>query len=185
MPLNVLWKSNIATDIIPQHQHDLHKDINLIVETDPEKSLEHKDWLNVLIDGRDSELINAPNLKHVIVPFVGIREELRQAILKHPHIKLHNSHYNDNFVAQHAIALLLAASNLIIPSDQDMRKGQWQAGFTGGPKSIYLENKTCLLIGYGAIAKAIEPRVKALGMTVEALKRNPTPNTSIKMYNYS
>lgn len=182
MPLNVLWKSTLATKIIPEHQHLIPDSLNLIVETNNEKSLEHKDWLDVLIDGRESPLLDAPKLKHIIVPFVGIREELRQAITKRPHIKLHNSHYNDTFVAQHAVALLLAASNLIIESDQEMRQGNWQAGFNGGPSSIFLEGKTCLLLGYGAIAKAIEPRVKGLGMTVEALKRNPDPQSKLKMY---
>ncbi len=182
MTLNVLWKSTVGSKAIEKHNKKRPDTINIIAEAGDEKAAEHKDWLNVLIDGHPSELLDAPNLKHVIVPYVGVRESLRQAILERPHLSLYNSHYNDAFVAQHAVALLLAVSNKLIQHDHSMRQGIWKPNYVSGIPSLFLEAKTCLLLGYGAIAKEIQPRVEAFGMNIETYKRNPDPSSKITTY---
>ena len=77
MTLNVLWRSTLAADLAPEHADLFENDITLTVETDKDKAVEKLDGINVLVDGNPSpELLDAPDLKHVIVPYVGIREKL-------------------------------------------------------------------------------------------------------------
>ncbi len=182
MSLNVLWRSSLAAKLIPQKQDQLNSDIKLIIETDSEKAKAHLNWYEVLVDGApDESLLDAANLRHVIVPYVGIAEKLRQAILERPHITLHNSHFNDAFVAQHALALMFACSNRIVQADRALRQGDWTGG-TETFESVFLPGKTCLLLGYGAIGRELEWRLKGLGMNATAYRRQPQANSSVKEY---
>jgi len=183
MPLNVLWRSGLAADLAPNHTDLFDDDITLTVETDKEKALGKLDGIDVLVDGNPSpELLDAPDLKHVIVPYVGIRESLREGVLERPHLTLYNSHFNDAFVAQHAVALLLTCANRVIPADRALRQGDWRPGSDDSFLSMFLPDKTCLLLGYGAIGKEVETRVRGLGMTVSAYRRHPSENSDIKEY---
>ena len=47
---------------------------------------------------------------------------------------------------------------------------------------MFLPGKTCLLLGYGAIGKEVEARVRGLGMTVSAYRRSPSEDSDIKEY---
>jgi phosphoglycerate dehydrogenase-like enzyme len=182
--LTVLWRSNLGADIIENNKH-LFSDVELILEPTKEKALEHLNNIDILIDGYPPvELLDGNRLKHVIVPFVGIEPSLREALLQRPHIKLQNSHYNDSFVAQHALALLLACANRIVEADMSLRKGDWRQRYNR-LESMYLEGKTCLLLGYGAIGKKLVPMLQALGMKVGILKRTKAENESIQSYTTS
>lgn len=169
--LTVLWRSNLGADIVESNKHLFTKDVEVIVETNKDKALEHLNEIDILIDGYPPvELLEGNRLKHVIVPFVGIEPNLRQALLERPHIKLHNSHYNAGFVAQHTLALLLACANRIVEADMALRKGNWQQRYNR-LESFSLENKTCLLLGYGAIGKKLVGMLQNLGMNISILKR--------------
>jgi len=183
MSLNVLWRSGLAAEAAQELKHLLPPDISLVVETDKDKAAEHYAWMDVLVDGGPSEeAVNAKKLKHIVVPYVGISETLRQFVLARPHLKLYNSHFNDAFVAQHAVALMLAVTNRVIEANASMHEGNWKPHGEGGFESMFLEDKTCLLMGYGAIGKEIEKRVKGLGMKVAAYKRSSETNSSLKIF---
>lgn len=169
MHLNVLWRSgNSAKEIAAYTFPD---SINLKLETNPEKALKHLDWFHVLVDGNASDqLLDAPALQHVIIPFVGLDPEFRKKLLARPHLKVYNSHYNAAFVAQHMLALLLACASRLIEADRPLRQGDWRQRYDD-LESVFLPGKTCLLLGYGAIGKALVLLVRALGMKVSVLKR--------------
>ncbi len=169
MSLNVLWRSTNSAKEIKHYAFPNHIQVKL--ETDATKALEHLDWFNVLIDGNASkELLDAPNLEHVIIPFVGLDPDFRGKLLERPHLKVYNSHYNDTFVAQHMLSLLLACASRLVEADQPLRRGDWRNRYDR-LESMFLPGQTCLLLGYGAIGKAVEPLVRALGMKVSVLKR--------------
>ena len=171
MTINILWNNKHGSVIAQNNKHLLPANTQLEVATETEQALKYLAWMTVLVAGNpDPKLLDAPNLKHVIVPFVGINPDLQKNILARPHLKLYNSHFNDTFVAQHAVAMLLALSNRIVGGDQSLRQGNWLWGEEN--KSISLQNKTCLLLGYGAIAKQIEKSARALGMDIAVLKNN-------------
>lgn len=177
--LNVLWRSSIGSEHV---NHDL-ENVNIVVETDTEKAAGQLSDVQVLVDGDpDTRLLEGKKLEHVIVPYVGVRDSLREAILARPRLELHNSHFNDAFVAQHAVALLLACSNEVFEGDRLMRAQTWQPHATNELESIFLPGKMCLLVGYGAIAKELEPRLKGLGLNLSALRRHPDKNSTIKEY---
>jgi phosphoglycerate dehydrogenase-like enzyme len=185
--LTVLWRSNLGAEIVESNKHLFADDVEVIVEANKDKALQHLNEIDILVDGYPPvELLEGNRLKHVIVPFVGIEPNLREALLERPHIKLHNSHYNAGFVAQHTLALLLACANRIVEADISLRKGDWQQRY-GRLESFYLEGKTCLLLGYGAIGKKLVGMLQNLGMNVSILKRTKAENenNNIQVYTTS
>ncbi|CAN5899539.1 2-hydroxyacid dehydrogenase [soil metagenome] len=182
MTLNVLWRSNLAADLVADHADLFDADIDFTVETDKDKA-KKLDHYEVLVDGNpDAALLDASKLQHVVVPYVGVNDELRENVLARPHLKLYNSHFNDAFVAQHAVALLLACSNRIVEADTSLRRGDWRNRHIDTFESVFLPGKTCLLLGYGAIGKEVETRVRGLGMAVSALRREPQEDSEVKEY---
>jgi phosphoglycerate dehydrogenase-like enzyme len=184
--MNILWRSNASAEALETYKHFFSLDMTLKVETDPKKALEHRDWFNVLVDGNaPAALLDAPHLEHVIIPFVGLDPEFRNKLLERPALKVYNSHYNSAFVAQHALALLLACANRLVEADQPLRRGDWQMRYDG-LQSMFLSGKTCLLLGYGAIGKSLAPLLLGLDMKVSALKRKTASDTAqgetIKFY---
>ena len=176
--LNVLWRSSIGAQ---ETQNRTLEDIHITIENDTEKALEVLLEIDVLVDGApDERLLDGERLKHIIVPYVGVRDSLREAVLRRPQLKLYNSHFNDAFVAQHALALLLACSNRVLNADELMRGKKWQPHAAKGLESVFLPGKVCLLVGYGAIAKELEPRLKGLGLSLSALRRHPDKNSELK-----
>lgn len=181
MNLNILWNNKYGSGVAKDNKDSMPQNLNLESAPELDKALEYLDWMDVLVSGNpDEKLLDAPNLKHVIVPFVGINPNLQKNILARPHLKLYNSHFNDAFVAQHAVAMLLALSNRIIKADQSLKQGNWLWGEEN--KTISLQNKTCLLLGYGAIGKQIEKTVRALGMNIAIVKRNFEQIDNAKVY---
>lgn len=179
--LTLLWRSNLGTELIQDNQH-LFPNTTIIIEGDKEKALNYLDEIDILVDGNPPvELLNGKRLKHVIVPFVGIEPSLREALLKRPHIKLYNSHYNAGFVAQHTLALLLACANRLVEADMNLRKGDWRQRYDR-LNSFYLEGKTCLLLGYGAIGKKLVGILQALGVNVSVLKRSASSEENVTVY---
>ncbi len=182
MSLNVLWRSNLAADLVTDHRDLFDSSVSLTVETDKDEAKKLSGY-EVLVDGNpNAALLDAPTLKHVVVPYVGVNDALRENILARPHLNLYNSHFNDAFVAQHALALLLACSNRVVEADTFLRKGDWRPRHDDAFESVFLPGKTCLLLGYGAIGRAVETRVRGLGMKVSALRREPQKGGEVKEY---
>lgn len=172
MTLNVLWRSKTGAEAASRLAKLLDPSIQLRIETDPERALAHRGWYTVLVDGKPSaKLLDARGLERVVVPYVGVSDELRENLLERPRLELYNSHFNDAYVAQHALALLLAVANRIVPADRALRRGDWTQGGSAETASVFLEGKTCLLLGYGAIGRALAPMLLGLGLKVSAFRR--------------
>jgi phosphoglycerate dehydrogenase-like enzyme len=167
-PLRVLWRSDFAgpdADLLPPG-------CRLRVERDLDRALAQRDEIDVLVDGRASALLDGAALSRVIVPFAGLPAGLREALLERPHLRVHNAHYNAPFVAQHALALLLAAAHHLVPIDAALRRGDWGDRRDPVP-SRHLAGGEALLLGYGAIGRHLAPMLRGLGMRVTALRRSP------------
>ena len=67
-------------------------------------------------------------------------------------------------VADLAVGLLIAVMRRINEADRFIRAGKWPAG--AFPMSTDLRGKTCGIIGYGGIGRAVAQRVAAFGMAV-------------------
>ncbi len=73
-------------------------------------------------------------------------------------------------VAEHTMALMLAAARHIAGQDRAMRAGTWNAGLQG----FDLRGKTLGLIGFGRIAEAVVPLARAFGMRIIAWTKRPS-----------
>lgn len=168
-PLKVLWRSRLGEAEV--RAADLPRSISIDVDVASDQP--DMEGVQVLVDGNPPErLLDAPDVRHLIVPYAGIRREVREAVRKRPHLRLHNSHFNAPFVAQHALALVLACSDRIVRYDRALRHGDW----TGwdGPDSVHLAGRKAVLLGFGAIGRALAPMLQGVGLTVEAVRRRPT-----------
>ena len=85
-------------------------------------------------------------------------------------------HYGDNTVAEHALALLLAATRHIIPLDREVRNGMWNREREG----VELRGKTLGLIGLGGIGAAMAKIGHGLGIKIVCWTRTPSPERAAK-----
>jgi len=73
-------------------------------------------------------------------------------------------------IAEHTMALMLAAARHIARLDRETRNGTWNVELPG----FDLKGKTLGLIGFGRIAQATLPLAKAFGMRVIVWTHNPS-----------
>jgi phosphoglycerate dehydrogenase-like enzyme len=146
----------------------LHPDIELTtgpgLPTPPE--------YQILIAGRPErqDLAASPNLRALVIPWAGVPESTRDLLLEFPQIAVHNLHHNSLPVAEHVVALLLAAAKFIVPMDRIMRKSDWTPRYESS-RSVLLGGKTALILGYGAIGQKVARLCQGLGMEVIAVRR--------------
>jgi phosphoglycerate dehydrogenase-like enzyme len=126
----------------------------------------------ILVAGRPQpqEIAASPELQAVIVPWAGIPESTRQLMRDFPGVAVHNLHHNALPVAEHALALLLAAAKCLVPMDQALRRHDWRPRYEPNP-SLLLEGRTALVLGYGAIGRKVAALCRGLGMEVVAIRR--------------
>lgn len=72
-------------------------------------------------------------------------------------------------IAEHTMALMLAAARNIVSLDRDIRAGFWNVDLQG----FDLRGKTLGLVGFGRIAQAVVPLARAFGMRVIAWTYHP------------
>ena len=77
--------------------------------------------------------------------------------------------YADNTVAEHALALMLAAARHVGRLDRALRRGRWEQTLPG----VELRGKRLGLVGFGGIGARVAALARGLGMSVRAWTRNP------------
>lgn len=183
MALKVLWLHEKSASYARELDLPPELEIRFATAEAAEADAELRDWPTVLVAGTPSEaLLDGANLTRVVVPWAGVGRGLRERLLKRPHLAVQNSHYNDSMVAQHALALLLACSNKIVAADRLMRQGDWGNDTDARYLGVQLEGRVALLLGYGAIGKALRPLLEALGMEVRAYRRRPEADADLIQY---
>lgn len=182
-PVPVLWRARLGAEAARRHaetSEDPDLDVLVAPDADPADVADHDPVM--IIDGRPpAALLDAPSLRHVILPWAGLSGGLIAALRERPRLTLHNSHFNAPFVAQHAFALLLACAGRLGRYDRALRRGDWGGGGTvaadpEAPRSVHLAGEEALLLGYGAIGRALVPMLAGVGMVVTALRREPDPD---------
>lgn len=86
-------------------------------------------------------------------------------------VALANGHGNAPFVAQHAVALLLALTNRIVPHHAWMAAGRWRMG-DAEAASIPLAGRTVGLLGYGHVNRRVHRLLAGFGVDFAILKRS-------------
>jgi phosphoglycerate dehydrogenase-like enzyme len=119
------------------------------------------------------ELLDAAqNLQLFINPGAGVQHliELFVDVSRTRTITLTNCHGNAAFVAQHAVALLLALTNKVVLHHNWMAQGEWRKG-DADAKSTPLQNRRVGLLGYGAINQNIHRLLAPFDVTFAILRR--------------
>lgn len=146
----------------------LHPDIVLTEGADLTDGQE----IDILVGGfpQRRHIEVCPKLHALVVPFAGVPVETRTLLADFPQVTLHNLHYNVVPTAEMAVALLLAASKVIVPLDRELRRNDWTNRYSV-TSATTLDGKTALILGYGQIGQRIAPACRGLGMQVIGVKR--------------
>lgn len=113
----------------------------------------------------DKEVIEqGVKLKIIARTGVGLDNVDLKAAGEHGIIVCNTPGTNDETVAEHVVALVLALAKQIIPMDMAVRQQRWKERFS--PRQMDVKGKRIGLIGYGKIGKATARRCRALGMEV-------------------
>jgi D-3-phosphoglycerate dehydrogenase len=111
-------------------------------------------------------------LKHVVFLGTGAASYMNVAELVERGIRVHTiKGYGDTAVAEHAVALMLAASRDIARMDRGVRSGTWSTR-----EGVQLRGKTLGVIGLGGIGREVLRLGRGLGMEMIAWNRTPLPD---------
>ena len=132
---------------------------------------------DVLVAGRPKPEQLGASVRSVVVPFAGIPVTTRELLLTRADITLHNLHHNSAPTAELAVGLMVAAAKRVIPADQALRRNDWTMRYDNH-NGLLLAGRTAVIIGYGAIGRAIGASCRALGMEVVGMRRSAVPITS-------
>jgi len=94
------------------------------------------------------------------------------AVREHGDITVCNNHVNSAEVAEFAISLLLAVAKNLIPSDRELRAGNWIHRWGGPVPNLEIRGKKVLVIGLGHIGADIARRLKSFDVTITAATRS-------------
>ena len=115
-------------------------------------------------------LEGAPNLKIVSFTGIGVGDYLDLALARRRGITVSNTPgYADNTVAEHALALMLAAARHLPRLDRALRAGTWEQSLPG----VELKGRRLGIVGFGGIARRLVELAGGIGMEVVIWTRDP------------
>jgi phosphoglycerate dehydrogenase-like enzyme len=168
-----------------------YKNLRLIFaeDTEPDNLIERSRDADIIVGWRPTgEMINnASRLRLFINPGAGVQHliDLFRKINEQRTVILANGHGNTYFAAQHAVALLHALMNKIIPHHNWMVRGQWRKGDKDAV-SIPLRDRIVGLFGYGAINQKVHRFLSGYDINYAILRRDwnnkDRPDPSIKAF---
>jgi D-3-phosphoglycerate dehydrogenase / 2-oxoglutarate reductase len=121
------------------------------------------------------QIERCPALKHIVFLGTGPASYMSLADMAARGIKVHIiKGYGDTAVAEHAIALLLAACRDIARMDREVRAGTWTPH-----EGVQLRGKTLGVIGLGGIGSEVLRIGRGMGMDVIAWNRTPKPGAPL------
>jgi D-3-phosphoglycerate dehydrogenase / 2-oxoglutarate reductase len=84
--------------------------------------------------------------------------------------------YGDTAVAEHAIALILAAARDVARMDREIRAGAWHVR-----EGVQLRGKTLGLVGFGGVGREVARIAAGMGMEVVAWNRSPLKDAGARV----
>ena len=123
-----------------------------------------------------TELVaQCPALRHIVFLGTGPASYMNVGEIEARGIKVHIiKGYGDTAVAEHSIALMVAAARDVARMDREIRAGTWTPH-----EGVQLLGKTLGVIGLGGIGREVARMAAGLGM--EVIGWNRTPHAEIKV----
>ncbi len=84
--------------------------------------------------------------------------------------------YGDTAVAEHTIALMMAAARHVARMDRELRAGTWNVR-----EGIQLRGKTLGLVGFGGVGREVARIAAGIGMAVIAWNRSPVRDAGVAL----
>jgi phosphoglycerate dehydrogenase-like enzyme len=84
---------------------------------------------------------------------------------------------NDETCADHAVALLLAASRRIVEHDASVRRGEWDRGGALTPWNLH--GKRVGVVGYGRIGRSVVRRLRGFGTEIRVFDPVAAPDDGL------
>jgi len=112
------------------------------------------------------------NLRMIQTFGAGIDRVDLDAVRERGDIIVCNNHVNSAEVAEYAISLLFAVAKNLIPSDRELRTGNWVHRWGGPVPNLEIRGKKALIIGLGHIGADIAARLKSFDVTITAATRS-------------
>ncbi len=154
--------------------HSLNIDLVFPSHPSQEEYMKLAPDANIIVGWRPTRdlLQAAKQLQLFITPGAGVQHliDLFVDLNRSRKIVLTNCHSNSFFVAQHAVALLLALSNKVVIHHNWMVDGQWRRG-NDAAKSTPLRNRRVGLLGYGAINQKVHRLLSGFDLSFSILRR--------------
>ena len=117
------------------------------------------------------------SLKHIVFLGTGAASYMNVDELKSRGVTVHTiKGYGDTAVAEHTIALMLAAARDIARMDREVRAGIWTP-----QEGMQLLGKTLGVIGLGGIGREVARIGRGMGMEVIAYNRTPRAKTAVPL----
>ncbi len=153
-PVSLLFPSTAS----PEELHELAADADILIGWSPTPEL----------------LDTAERMRLFICPAAGVEgiRGLFRELQDRRTFTFVNGHGNSYLVAQHAVSLLLALNNKIVPHHNWTSQGQWRTGDREGA-SVPLRDRTVGLLGYGAVNRRVHRFLSGFDLSFAALKRHP------------
>jgi D-3-phosphoglycerate dehydrogenase len=118
-----------------------------------------------------------PELKHIVFLGTGPASYMNVGELEGRGIKVHIiKGYGDTAVAEHSIALIVAAARDVTRMDRDIRAGSWITR-----EGMQLKDKTLGVIGLGGIGREVARIGKGMGMNVIGWNRTKHADISVPL----
>jgi D-3-phosphoglycerate dehydrogenase len=117
------------------------------------------------------------SLKHIVFLGTGAASYMSVPDIEALGIKVHTiKGYGDTAVAEHTIALIMAACRDLARMDRAIRAGTWQP-----LEGVQMLGKTLGVIGLGGIGAEVARIARGIGMQVIAWNRTPRPGGTIPL----
>ncbi len=177
MNLKTYYPRTIAENALEELKKHLDPDINVFTGPEIPTAADYE----ILIAGRPTkeQLEASPNLHSLIIPWAGLAVEAAKIMVDYPNIAIHNLHHNAVATGETALMLLFTAAKQIIPIEQIFRKNDWRPRYQPNPAKL-LHGKNILILGFGSIGQYVGRVCHAMGMTVNAIRRNFKKESSVE-----
>lgn len=158
-------------------------DVKFIKNSNPEERIKLFQTASAVITGRitKNEIENAPELKIVFVPFTGLNS-FPLELLKERNILISNTHANSGYVAEKAVAMILALLGRVVEYHNSLKQGEWFRSFDYSDTWKSIQGKTCGILGYGSIGKNIAKILKAFDCKIIGFKKHIGKNPDEYIY---
>jgi lactate dehydrogenase-like 2-hydroxyacid dehydrogenase len=147
--------------------------VTFIKNSEPEARTELLKSADAVITGKlsEEEIKLADNLKIIFVPFTGLNG-FPLKLLKERNIMISNTHANARFVAEKAVAMILALLGRVVEYHNGLKLGEWFRSFDYDDTWTSIQGKTCGILGFGSIGNNIAKLLKAFDCTIIGHKKN-------------